>query len=232
MTPAATAVQDGLLLVNKPIGPTSYDMIRRIKRALKPAKIGHCGTLDPIASGLLIILVGKATKRQSSLMGQEKVYRCTMKLGLKTDSGDTTGKTVEEKPVPALSKEIIEQTLTRFEGEQTQIPPMYSALKVQGTPLYKLARKGETVERKPRTIQIREISFLGLTADSIDLRVTCSTGTYVRTLVEDIGAALGSVATMSALVREKIGDFSIADAVSGDDLPAFTREQIFERLKP
>lgn len=223
---------DGLLLVNKPSGPTSYDVIRVAKRCVRGVKIGHCGTLDPIASGLLILLFGKATKKQSTYMGQDKVYRSEVKLGLKTDSGDVTGKTIEEKPVPPLNLQMVKDALNGLMGERDQMPPMYSALKVGGTPLYKMARKGLTVERKPRRIRISTIELIGMPAsDVLDIRVHCSTGTYIRTLAEEIGEQLGSVATMKSLVRESIGTFHINDAVSGDELFRWTEANLRDRVQ-
>jgi tRNA pseudouridine55 synthase len=222
---------DGLLLVNKPTGPTSYDVIRVVKRQVKGTKIGHCGTLDPIASGLLILLFGKFTKKQSIYMGQDKIYRAQIKFGLKTDSGDITGKKVADAPVPSLTPEALEKAFSVLVGERDQCPPMFSAVKVGGKPLYKLARKGEVVERKPRRIRIDRIELLNVIApDSIEVRVRCSSGTYIRTLAEEIGEKMDSVATMSALVREQIGDFSIGNAVPGEDLFRLDETMLQERV--
>ncbi len=182
--PLPTAVKsfDGFILVDKPSGPTSYDMIRWVKRIVKGVKIGHCGTLDPLASGLLIILLGKATKKQSQFMGLDKTYRCHMRLGIQTDSGDITGKVIQEAQVPNLNSEMIQTIFQKMTGPQLQIPPMYSALKVQGTPLYKLARKGVVVKRDPRPIQIFSLDLLNVTDNKeIEFKVHCSSGTYVRT---------------------------------------------------
>lgn len=233
MLPAAVSTLDGYLLINKPSGPTSYDMIRWVKRASNKAKIGHTGTLDPIAEGLMILLFGKATKKQAGLMGQDKTYTATIKLGIKTDSADITGKIIEEKSVPSLGEAQIRATLAGFLGERKQTPPMYSALKVQGTPLYKLARKGETVVRTERSITIRSMEFLEHTAQNeIRFKVRCSSGTYVRTLAEDIGAALGTVATMTYLRRDEIGVFGLASAVPGSALKDFTYDRLCEHVKP
>jgi len=221
---------DGVLLVDKPSGPTSYDIIRWLKRIIKDVRIGHSGTLDPLASGLLIILLGKATKKQSDFMNMEKIYRCQLKLGVRTNTGDVTGTPVERLPVKQMEQAQLREVLESFVGAQSQMPPMFSALKKEGVPLYKLARKGQTVERSPRQIMIHSIEFLGSGEGTIDFRVRCSSGTYVRTLVEDVGSRLGSAATMSALVREGIGSFLLAEAVSGMELRSMTPPMIKARL--
>jgi len=226
--------QSGILLVNKPSGPTSYDMIRWIKRSLKNIKIGHCGTLDPMAEGLLIILLGKATKEQSQYMGADKIYLCRMRLGIQTDTGDLMGKTIKESADFSFpSESALRQCLQKFLGEQQQIPPMYSALKVEGTRLYKLAREGITVERKPRQIAIRTIDLVKiLPPNEFEFRVHCTSGTYIRTLVEDVGNQLGVPATMSGLVRESIGKFNLTDALSGDELKKMGESAIWDWVKP
>lgn len=210
----------GLLLINKPSGPTSYDMIRRLKRVVPGVKIGHCGTLDPLAEGLLIILLGRATKHQAALMALDKTYLCHIRFGVKTDSGDITGKEVARGCVPApLTAEVLKPHLASFIGVQTQVPPMHSALKHKGQPLYKLARKGISVERKERTITVYSMELSGLLNDSdIQFRVRCSSGTYVRTLAEDLASQLGSYATMVHLVRESIGPYTVDQALLGDQL--------------
>ncbi len=224
---------EGLLLVNKPSGPTSYDIIRWIKRKIKNVKIGHCGTLDPLASGLMIILLGRgATKKQGDLMGRDKVYRCGLTLGLKTDSGDITGKKIAEASVPSINSEKLSAVAKKMTGPQLQVPPMYSALKVEGTPLYKLARKGETVERKPRPITVHDFQFLNSSQEKLEFRVHCSSGTYVRVLAEDVGEALGSVATMASLVRESIGDYQLKDSLDGEQLKEMDEAQIAAALRP
>ncbi len=224
---------DGLLLVDKPSGPTSYDVIRAVKRAVvKGTKIGHCGTLDPMASGLLILLFGKSTKKQSLIMGQDKIYLTQIQFGVKTDSGDITGKKIAEAGLPSMDPDTITSSLEKLSGERDQIPPMFSALKVEGTPLYKLARKGEVIERKPRRIRIDAIELLNiLPPDTIEIRVRCSSGTYIRTLAEEIGEALGTVGTMKALVREQIGTFSLSDALPGNDLFKLTESTLREKVR-
>ncbi len=207
-------------------------MIRWIKRSLRGVKLGHSGTLDPLASGLMIILLGRATKTQDSFMKLGKTYRFSMKLGIQTDSGDLAGQKILEAPVPPLSSEQILSVLTSFTGTLTQIPPMYSALKKNGVPLYKWARKGEVVERTPRTVVISELSLLSRKSeDEIELRVQCSSGTYVRTLAEDLGKALGTCAVMTGLVREKIGDYSVENAVAGEKLSTLTADQFMSLVQ-
>lgn len=229
----APNVLNGLLLVDKPSGPTSYDVIRVVKRAVvKGTKIGHCGTLDPMASGLLILLFGQSTKKQSLIMGKDKIYRTQIQFGLKTDSADTTGKKIAEGPLPLLNDSTIASAVAKLSGEREQLPPMYSALKVEGTPLYKLARKGQVVERKPRLIHIYSIKLLNIVSpEVVELRVHCSSGTYIRTLAEELGEAMGSVATMKSLVREKIGEFSLEDALPGNDLFKLNESQLREKVR-
>lgn len=224
---------DGLLLVDKPSGPTSYDVIRAVKRVVvKGTKIGHCGTLDPMASGLLILLFGKSTKKQSLIMGQDKIYLTKIQFGVKTDSADVTGHKIAEAALPIMDPNAIALALRKLSGERDQIPPMFSALKVEGTPLYKLARKGEVIERKPRRIRIDAIELLNvLLPDTIEIRVRCSSGTYIRTLAEEIGAALGTVGTMKSLVREQIGKFSLSDALPGNDLFKLNESALREKVR-
>jgi len=224
---------DGLLLVDKPSGPTSYDVIRWAKPAVKKTKIGHCGTLDPLASGLLVLLIGRATKQQSLIMGNDKEYLCLMRLGLQTDSGDITGKIIQQSNVPALVKEDIENVFKSFLGEQSQVPPMFSALKKDGAPLYKLARQGEVVIREPRRVKIHALDLMDYSSpQEILFRVRCSSGTYVRTLVEDVGKKLGTVATVTQLCRESIGPYSLEAAFPAENLNAMGEEDFASALKP
>ena len=224
---------NGLLVVDKPSGPTSYDLIRWLKRRVKGVKIGHCGTLDPMASGVMILLLGRATKAQSRLMGCDKTYRWRMRLGVRTDTGDITGNVVESRAVDAPTEERFAEVLRRFLGERDQIPPMYSALKKNGTPLYKLARRGEFVEREPRRIRIDSAESLGrIGNDEWEGRVRCSAGTYVRTLMEEIAAELGTVGTLAALVRESVGEWNLSLAMPGERLRSGTDEELLSALRP
>ncbi|HUQ73363.1 MAG TPA: tRNA pseudouridine(55) synthase TruB [Burkholderiales bacterium] len=210
---------DGALLLDKPLGLSSNAALQDAKRLVGAKKAGHGGTLDPLASGLLVVLFGEATKFAGPMLDADKEYVARVKLGQRTDTGDAEGAVLETRPVQ-VSAEQLDETLARFRGEIEQIPPMHSALKRDGVPLYKLARKGETVERAPRRVRIHEIQRLGREGDVIELRVRCSKGTYIRTLAEDIGRALGTAAHLAALRRTASGRFSVGDAVTLDALRA------------
>lgn len=227
---------DGILIVDKPKGMTSFDVVREVRKKYNTKKVGHIGTLDPLATGVLTILIGKATKLSDFLMEHEKEYIATLKLGKSTDTGDSEGNTIEEKEVKheiyeeelnnysykEISKreensEIyikLEEVFQSFIGESMQIPPMYSAIKVQGKKLYELAREGKTVERTPRKIFIKDITILKVDTSNneIEYKVTCSKGTYIRVLCEDIAKKLGTVGYMKSLRRTRIGNFRIEDA--------------------
>ena len=202
---------DGLLLLNKPAGLTSNQALQRVKRLLHAKKAGHTGSLDPAATGMLPLCFGEATKVCAYLLQADKTYRVTARLGEATDTGDRDGQVVKTAAVPALSEMEWRRILDRFTGEIEQIPPMYSALKVDGKRLYELARKGEVVERKPRKIRIHEISLLEASGTRLVLRVHCSKGTYIRTLIEDIALAAGTVAYTGSLHRETVGSFREED---------------------
>ena len=208
----------GLILVNKPVGITSFKLVHIIKKKLNVKKVGHCGTLDPLASGLMIVLVGKYTKFQDKFMKQDKVYYATIKLGIKTDSGDLDGKIISQSDYSHVTRESVEQVCNSFIGKIEQIPPMYSALKVNGQKLYELARKGITIERKPREITIYNIDLIDYQKDNFSIRVKCSSGTYIRTLAEDIGTKLNTDTVLIKLVREEIGNNKLTDAVDIDDI--------------
>lgn len=203
---------DGALLVDKPVGVTSNFALQRVKRLLEAAKAGHAGTLDPLASGLLIALFGEATKFAGLLLESDKEYLAMVKLGETTSTGDAEGKLLEVKAVSVTERQVGE-ALTRFQGEIEQIPPMHSALKRDGVPLYKLARRGESVERRPRRVRILELELLDFKKPFLNIRVRCSKGTYVRTLAEDIGAALGCGAHLAGLRRTGSGRFRVDDAI-------------------
>jgi len=198
---------DGLLLLNKPSGMTSNRALQLVRRLLNARKAGHTGSLDPAATGMLPLCFGEATKVCAYLLDADKRYRVTAKLGSATDTGDGDGHQTESKTVPALSANEWHDVLQGFCGESTQIPPMYSALKKDGKRLYELARKGEVVEREPRAIRIDAIRLLEQAGDRLVFRVTCSKGTYIRVLVEDIAHRVGTVAHTAQLHRESVGDF-------------------------
>ena len=207
----------GCLLINKKVGVTSRFEVNEVSHRLHEKKCGHIGTLDPFASGLLIILVGKATKISPFLERHNKTYIASLKLGQKTDTGDLTGNVIEEKDVPNLTKEEIEKVLSSFLGDSKQIPPMYSALKKDGKPLYEYARKGEEVERKPRDITIFDIRLISINKDVVTFAAKVSKGTYIRTLGEDIAVKLGTVGHLVELERTMIDNFSVKDAIPSEE---------------
>jgi len=198
---------NGILLLDKPLGITSNAALQEVKRLFKAAKAGHTGNLDPLASGMLPICLGEATKLSAYLLDADKVYTGTCRLGIRTSTADAEGEIVEECEVPALTEAQVEAVLDKFRGDIEQIPPMHSAIKQNGQPLYKLARQGIEVERKPRQVTIFELKLMRLEGDEIELYVHCSKGTYIRTLVEDIGEALGCGAHLSQLRRTRVGPF-------------------------
>ena len=222
-------VIDGVLLLDKPIGLTSNQALQRVKRLFDARKAGHTGSLDPLASGLLPICLGQATKVSGFLLNAGKRYQVVARLGQRTDTGDADGQVIEERPVPALDRGLVKRGLARFEGSQTQVPPMYSAIKHQGQRLYKLARQGIEIERQPREIEIHGLELLSLEADALELEVACSKGTYVRTLVEDIARALGTVAHVIVLRRLGVGPYAEGRMYKLEELEALA-EQGMERL--
>jgi tRNA pseudouridine55 synthase len=222
---------DGALLLDKPLGVTSNFVLQKVKKLLGAEKAGHAGTLDPLASGLLIALFGEATKFAGMLLDSEKEYLATLKLGETTATADAEGKVLETKPVAVTEREVRE-ALQRFRGEIEQVPPMHSALKRDGVPLYKLARRGESVERQPRRVTIREIELLSFQKPLAEIRVRCSKGTYVRTLAEDIGVALGTGAHLGGLRRTGSGRFRVDDAIALAALEAMTVQERRGRLLP
>ena len=206
---------DGILVVNKPLGKTSFNMVAQTRKEFHTKKVGHIGTLDPMASGVLPILIGNCTKLSDYLMNHDKDYVAIIKLGQSTNTGDQEGEIVEEKDVDEniFDETKIEEVLNSFIGESEQIPPMYSAIKINGKKLYELARAGQTVERKPRKIYITSIKLVNINKDKneIEFKVTCSKGTYIRTLCEDIAKKLGTIGYMSKLTRTRVGEFKIED---------------------
>jgi tRNA pseudouridine55 synthase len=212
-------MSDGFLLLDKPVGMSSNAALQEAKRLFGAKKAGHGGTLDPLASGLLVILFGEATKFAGPMLEADKEYLATVKLGERTQTGDAEGRVLESHPVD-VSADQVAAALGRFRGEIEQLPPMHSALKHEGVPLYKIARKGETVARKPRRVWIHELELLARKGDHIELRVRASKGTYIRTLAEDIGGALATGAHLAALRRTASGIFSIRDAITLDELRA------------
>lgn len=202
---------NGVIVVDKAKGNTSFDEIRKIRKEYTIKKVGHTGTLDPMATGVLTILVGEATKLSDYLMNHDKEYVATLSLGEKRDTGDSEGKIIETKKVPDLSEKNVKETLKSFEGKISQIPPKYSAIKVNGKKLYEYARSGEKIEIKPRKVNIFEINLIEIKENSITFKVHCSKGTYIRTLCEDIAEKLGTVGYMSSLRRTRVGNFTLDD---------------------
>ncbi|MCR5349259.1 MAG: tRNA pseudouridine(55) synthase TruB [Bacilli bacterium] len=204
---------NGLILLDKPEGMTSRAVDNALQRLFHTRKVGHLGTLDPFATGLLVVAIGKATKYLPFLPDEEKTYEATLVLGKKTDTGDYQGEIIEEKQVPELSKQSIENVLSSFLGESHQLPPMTSAIKKDGVPLYRLAHQGKEVERELRPIYIHQIRLLSFAHDEIRFEATVSKGTYIRTLGEDIAEKLGTVGFLSALRRTKVGPVEVKDAL-------------------
>ena len=204
---------NGIVIIDKPAGWTSQDVVSKLRGVLHTKRIGHGGTLDPMATGVLPVFVDRATRGVEFFEHAEKIYETTLRLGLTTDTEDITGTVLEEKEV-TLSKSDILAVLPQFRGEIMQVPPMYSALKVNGQKLYELARKGKEVERQPRPITIHELELLEFGGNTARLRVHCSKGTYIRTLCKDIGDALGCGGCMAALRRVQAGEYTIAEAVA------------------
>ena len=224
---------DGVLLVDKPQGITSHDVVDRVRRLFKTRRVGHAGTLDPMATGLLIILVGKACKASQYLMSQEKEYLATVKFGEVTDSQDADGSVVETRPVPAdLDAEKIRAAMKGMMGDQYQTPPMFSAKKIKGVKLYELARKGEEVEREPRFIRVERYDLLSWRPPEADFIVKCSKGTYVRTLAHDLANKLGPGGHLTALRRTMSGEANISGAVTLEALDALDMAGRLARLVP
>lgn len=215
---------DGILLVDKPTGMTSHDVVHRIRRHFNLKKVGHGGTLDPAATGLLVILLGRGTRASSRFMSSDKTYEGTIRLGITTDSQDADGKIIGEADASGITREQLETAMAKFRGDMYQTPPMVSAIKVEGVPLYKLARRGEEIERKPRFIHIYDFRLLSFTPPSATFVLQCSKGTYVRTICHDVGNALGVGAHLSQLRRTETAGYSIKQAVTFDHL--LTLEQM------
>ena len=211
---------DGLLLVDKPSGPTSHDVVAKIRHRFRIPKVGHGGTLDPMATGLLVILLGKGTKISERVMGHDKTYAGTLRLGIETDSQDADGQIVAEKDAAAVTAAQVEAEMKARLGDQMQTPPMVSAIKIKGVPLYKLARKGETVERPPKLIHVYRFELVDFAPPDVRFVVECTKGTYVRTLAHDVGQALGVGAHLVQLRRTKIGQFDVAQAAPLEELLA------------
>ncbi len=222
----------GILLVDKPVDHTSHDVVARLRGKLQMKRIGHAGTLDPSATGLLVMLVGKATKMSQYLMSVEKEYTGTVKLGEVTNTQDADGEVMESRRVPELSETDIKAALNEFMGDQYQTPPMYSAIKIDGVPLYKKARKGEEVEREPRFIRVMEYELKRWESPEIDFLVRSSKGTYVRTLAHDLGAKLGCGGHLKSLRRTESGELNVNQALPLETLLDMPLPELHARLLP
>ena len=225
-----TATPDGVLLVDKAAGMTSHDVVALVRRRLQIKKVGHCGTLDPIATGLLLLTLGRGTKIQDLLMSEDKEYAGTLTLGLTTDTQDRAGRILEERPVPPLTEETIRSAFEKFRGDFYQMPPMVSAIKQGGVPLYKLAREGKVVEREPRLVHVYSYSIGCIASPDVDFSVACSKGFYVRTYAHDIGDALGCGAHLKELRRTRSGRFLVDGAVTVEELKTVDPVDILGRI--
>ncbi|MDB6015574.1 MAG: tRNA pseudouridine synthase [Pedosphaera sp.] len=223
---------DGALLIDKPVGPTSHDVVDAIRRQFQIKKVGHCGTLDPNATGLLIIVLGRGTKLSEKLMSSDKVYEGAIKLGETTDSYDADGELVTSLPVPPTTLAELNELAATFVGDQMQMPPMVSAIKKNGVPLYKLARKGIEVAREPRLIHVYNFRFSDYQEPLGRFRVACTKGTYVRSLAHDIGQKLGCGAHLATLRRLVSGKFDVTNAIEFEQVLALPLSELEKRVIP
>lgn len=221
----------GILVIDKPEGFTSHDVVAKLRGILKERRIGHTGTLDPMATGVLVILIGRATRAMSFAEQHEKQYIAGLRLGIETDTQDITG-TVQQRFEKMASRDEVDAALQAFRGDIMQIPPMYSAIKVKGKKLYQIARAGGEVVRAPRSITVSELAIVDEVAEDYILKITCSKGTYVRTLCHDIGAKLGCGGVMSSLRRTLVGSFQLSHARTLEQLEAMPHEEIERTLFP
>jgi tRNA pseudouridine55 synthase len=225
--------RSGILPVEKGAGVTSFQVVAHLRRILRAPRIGHGGTLDPAATGLLPILIGEATKLTPYLVDLDKEYVATVRLGVTTESQDLSGAVIETRPVPALDAAAIEAALSPFLGVIRQVPPMFSALRKGGKRLYELARQGVEVEREPREVRIDSIHLESLSLPDFVIRIRCGKGTYVRTLAADVGAALGCGAALAGLVRTRVGPYALADAAPWDEVrEARSGDRLWVRVQP
>ena len=221
---------EGIIVVNKPKGITSFDVIRKLKKILKAKKIGHTGTLDPLATGVMLVCVGKATKLASDLEAKDKIYIADFDIGYATDTYDIEGKKIAENIIE-VSKENLKQSIKKFIGNIKQIPPMYSAIKIDGNKLYHLARKGIEVERPKRDVTIEYINLLDFKDNKVKIETKVSKGCYIRSLIYDIGQDLGTYATMTALQRKQVGDYSLENSYSLEQIEKMIFNNDFNFLK-
>jgi len=223
---------DGALLIDKTAGPTSHDIVHTVRQCYRIKKVGHCGTLDPAATGLLILLLGKATKLSEKMMSDDKVYVGSIKLGETTNTFDAEGEIDETMPVPDLTLEGLQEKADNFLGDQLQLPPMVSAIKIDGTPLYKLARKGMEIERRERFIHLYKFQISEYEPPYAWFKVACTKGTYVRTLAHDLGQALGCGAHLAGLRRTVSGNFKVGAATRLEELTSLSMDDLAKRVVP
>jgi tRNA pseudouridine55 synthase len=223
---------DGAVLIDKPAGPTSHDVVDAVRRNFGLKKVGHCGTLDPGATGLLILVLGRGTKLSEKLMSDDKVYEGCAKFGETTDSYDADGELVASLPVPPMTLEELNRAAAAFQGDQLQMPPMVSAVKIKGVPLYKLARKGVEVERKPRLIHVYSFRFTSYAEPLGWFRVACTKGTYVRALVHELGVKTGPGAHLASLRRVLSGRFDVKDAIPFEEVLKMSPAGLAGRVLP
>lgn len=223
---------EGVLLVDKPTGMTSHDVVYRLRRKFQIQRIGHAGTLDPMATGVLVMLIGKATKISQYLISVDKVYEGEITLGVNTNSQDAEGEVMETRPVPPLTREQVTAMMLTFLGDQYQKPPMFSAVKIGGVPLYKLARKGEEIEREPRFVRIAAFEMLSFESPKITFRLACTKGTYVRTVAYDLGEKLGCGGHLSSLRRTGSGKFTIEQCLPLAEIETMALPELEKRLIP
>lgn len=223
---------DGILLIDKPKEWTSHDLVAKVRNHFKLNKTGHGGTLDPNATGLVALLIGRGTKLSAKIMGGDKTYEGEILLGVETDSQDTDGETVSEKDPAGVTEEMLQAEMKKAVGDQMQTPPMVSAIKKNGVPLYKLARKGKEIEREPRFIHVYKFSLTDFSPPRATFEVMCTKGTYVRTIAHDLGQRLGCGACLSELRRTQSGDFSLSDAWTLDEVLKWDRSELEQHLIP
>jgi len=223
---------DGVLLVDKPAGPTSHDIVEKIRRQFGFKKVGHGGTLDPQATGLLVILIERGTKLAELFTNSDKTYEGSIRLGIATDTHDADGQIVREADCSQVRREQVEIEMSKLTGDLWQVPPMVSAVKLQGVPLYKRARRGQVVEREPRLIHVYEFRLLGFDLPRVHFRIRCTKGTYVRKLAADIGDALGCGAHLESLRRTRSGTLGVEQAIPAADLFKLTRDDLKKLIIP
>ena len=223
---------DGAILIDKPAGPTSHDVVDAIRRRFQIKKVGHCGTLDPNATGLLIIVLGRGTKLSEKLMSDDKVYEGAIKFGDTTDSYDCDGELTGSLPVPPMTLDQLNEEAAKFVGDLMQVPPMVSAIKIKGVPLYKMARKGIEIEREPRLVHIYNFRFTSYELPLGTFKIACTKGTYVRSIAHDLGQKLGCGAHLETLRRSVSGKFDVADATTLDAVLNLTTAELEKKVIP